>query len=62
MVRTSIVQNVKRIWVITLYKVNSEDSRDGIPSIYSMGIDLTEEKAYSCDWYCGMCRGNDSCH
>lgn len=34
----------ERIWAITLYKVNSEDSRDGIPSIYSMGIDLTEER------------------
>ncbi|MCU0077908.1 diguanylate cyclase domain-containing protein [Extibacter muris] len=34
----------ERIWAITLYKVNSEDSRDGVPSIYSMGIDLTEER------------------
>lgn len=34
----------EKIWAITLYKVNSEDSRDGISSIYSMGIDLTEER------------------
>lgn len=34
----------ERIWAITLYKVNSGDSPDGISSIYSMGIDLTEER------------------
>ena len=34
----------ERIWAITLYRVNSEDSPDGISSIYSMGIDLTEER------------------
>ena len=34
----------ERIWAVTLYYVGGEDSPDGIPSIYSMGLDLTAER------------------
>lgn len=34
----------ERIWTVTLCYVSGEDSWDGIPSVYSMGLDLTAEK------------------
>ena len=34
----------ERIWTVTLCYVSGEDSLDGIPSLYSMGLDLTAER------------------
>lgn len=34
----------ERIWTVTLCYVSGEDSWDGIPSLYSIGLDLTAER------------------
>lgn len=34
----------ERIWTVTLCYVSGEDSWDGIPSFYSIGIDITKER------------------
>lgn len=34
----------ERIWTVTLCYISGEDSWDGIPSIYSVGLDVTEER------------------
>lgn len=34
----------ERIWTVTLCYVSGEDSWDGIPSYYSIGLDITEER------------------
>ncbi|AKP44548.1 TPA: diguanylate cyclase [Clostridioides difficile] len=34
----------ERIWTVTLCYISGEDSWDGIPSFYSIGIDITKER------------------
>lgn len=34
----------ERIWTVTLCYVSGEDSWDGIPSLYSIGLDITNER------------------
>lgn len=34
----------ERIWTVTLCYISGEDSWDGIPSFYSMGLDITDER------------------
>ncbi|MCR0263093.1 diguanylate cyclase [[Clostridium] innocuum] len=34
----------ERVWTVTLCYVSGEDSWDGIPSLYSTGLDITEER------------------
>lgn len=34
----------ERIWIVTLCYVSGEDSWDGIPSFYSIGLDITKER------------------
>lgn len=34
----------ERIWTVTLCYISGDDSWDGIPSIYSVGLDVTEER------------------
>lgn len=34
----------ERIWTVTLCYISGEDSWDGIPSFYSIGLDITEER------------------
>lgn len=34
----------ERIWTVTLCYISGEDSWDGIPSLYSVGLDVTEER------------------
>ncbi|MCD7992440.1 MAG: GGDEF domain-containing protein [Clostridia bacterium] len=34
----------ERLWTVTLCYISGEDSWDGIPSIYSVGLDVTEDR------------------
>ena len=34
----------ERVWTVTLCYVSAEDSWDGIPSLYSIGLDITKER------------------
>lgn len=34
----------ERVWTVTLCYISGEDSWDGIPSLYSIGLDITEER------------------
>ena len=34
----------KRTWIVTLCYISGEDSWDGIPSFYSIGLDITKER------------------
>lgn len=42
--RITTREGKKRIWTITLCYISGKDSWDGIPSFYSMGLDITEER------------------
>ncbi|MCQ4957061.1 hypothetical protein NE566_09950, partial [Veillonella parvula] len=36
--------NEERIWTVTLCYMSGDDSWDGIPSYYSVGLDITDER------------------
>lgn len=46
-VRTYTRTKEERVWVVTLCYVSGEDSLDGIPSFYSIGLDVTNERKVS---------------